>query len=58
MIRFEERKELKTKPAKDAELGFGRIFTDYMILADYTPEEGWHDVEQFLTDLLTTIPEQ
>lgn len=43
MIRFEERKELKTKPAKDAELGFGRIFTDYMILADYTPEEGWHD---------------
>ncbi len=43
MIRFEERKELKTKPTKDAELGFGRIFTDYMILADYTPEEGWHD---------------
>ena len=43
MIRFEERKELKTKPAKDAELGFGRIFTDYMILADYTPEKGWHD---------------
>lgn len=43
MIRFEERKELKTKPAKDAELGFGRIFTDYMILADYIPEEGWHD---------------
>lgn len=43
MIRFEERKELKTKPGKDAELGFGRIFTDYMILADYTPEEGWHD---------------
>lgn len=43
MIRFEERKELKTKPAKDAELGFGRVFTDYMILADYTPEEGWHD---------------
>ena len=43
MIKFEERKELKTKPAKDAELGFGRIFTDYMILADYTPEEGWHD---------------
>ena len=27
MIRFEERKELKTKPAKDAELGFGRILT-------------------------------
>ena len=43
MIRFEERKELKTKPAKDAELGFGRIFTDYMILADYTPEECLHD---------------
>ena len=41
-IRFEERKELKQKPDMD-NLGFGKIFTDYMVVADYNPEKGWHD---------------
>lgn len=31
----------KLKPSAD-QLGFGRYFTDHMLLMDYTPEEGWH----------------
>jgi branched-chain amino acid aminotransferase len=26
----------------DPELGFGQVFTDHMLLMDYTPETGWH----------------
>jgi branched-chain amino acid aminotransferase len=26
----------------DAQLGFGQVFTDHMLLMDYTPETGWH----------------
>src|SRR5687767_10530886 len=29
---------------KDSELGFGKYFADHLVLADYTPEKGWHDV--------------
>src|SRR5947207_11810927 len=32
----------KPKP-KDAELGFGQIFTDHMFLADFQEEKGWYD---------------
>ena len=24
-------------------LGFGKVFTDYMVVVDYNPEQGWHD---------------
>lgn len=41
-IRFEERKELKQKPDMN-NLGFGQVFTDYMVVVDYDPEQGWHD---------------
>ena len=41
--RFIERKELKQKPAPGAELGFGKVFTDYVAVVDYNPEQGWHD---------------
>ena len=41
-IRFEERKELKQKPDM-TNLGFGKVFTDYMVVVDYNPEQGWHD---------------
>ncbi len=34
--------EKKDKPAAD-QLGFGRIFTDHMFIADYTEGKGWHD---------------
>ena len=29
----------------DAQLGFGQVFTDYMLLMDYTPDAGWHPAE-------------
>ena len=32
----------KAKP-DEANLGFGRIFTDHMFLMDYTVENGWHN---------------
>jgi branched-chain amino acid aminotransferase len=28
----------------DHQLGFGQIFTDHMLLMDYAPQVGWHDV--------------
>ncbi len=34
---------LKEKPAPDAPLGFGRIFTDHMFVMDYHKDKGWHD---------------
>lgn len=40
-IRFEERKDLKEKPAGN--LGFGKYQTDYMFVMDYEEGQGWHD---------------
>jgi branched-chain amino acid aminotransferase len=31
------------KPQDESNLGFGRIFTDYMFIMDYTEGKGWHD---------------
>ena len=28
----------------EAELGFGKVFTDHMFIMDYTEGEGWHDM--------------
>ena len=33
----------KQKPAHDAQLGFGKIFTDHMFVVEYTKGRGWHD---------------
>ncbi len=33
--------KLKSKP-DEASLGFGTIFTDYMLNMDYAPDKGWH----------------
>ena len=41
-IRIEKATQLKQKP-DEAALGFGRIFTDYMFMMDYTPETGWQN---------------
>lgn len=43
-LEFEERQELKEKPKDTENLGFGQIFTDYMLQMDYSPEQGWHDM--------------
>jgi branched-chain amino acid aminotransferase len=47
---FQPRVELHSDPVgpgrREAILddpGFGRHFTDHMVLAEWTPETGWHD---------------
>ena len=35
--------KLKEKYKNSSELGFGKIFTDYMFIMDYDKENGWHD---------------
>ncbi|MEO3945119.1 branched-chain amino acid aminotransferase [Gorillibacterium sp. CAU 1737] len=41
-IRIVRSEAMKPKP-DPKELGFGRYFTDHMLLVDYTDEKGWHD---------------
>ncbi len=33
----------KEKPLDEGQLGFGKIFTDHMLLINYNKEEGWHN---------------
>ncbi len=33
----------KAKPADESKLGFGRIFTDHMLLIDHDTSKGWHN---------------
>lgn len=42
-IRICKTDNLKTKPQDPSTLGFGKVFTDYMFMMDYTPDKGWHD---------------
>ncbi len=41
-IRMTRAATLKQKP-KDADLGFGTVFTDHMFVADFQEEKGWYD---------------
>lgn len=41
-IKFVKAEHLKEKP-DSSKLGFGKIFTDYMFVMDYSREQGWHD---------------
>ena len=34
---------LKEKPTDESKLGFGKIFTDHMLLIDYDTSRGWHN---------------
>lgn len=34
---------LKAKPTDESKLGFGRLFSDHMLLINYTEGQGWHD---------------
>lgn len=36
-------KTLKVKPADESKLGFGKLFTDNMLIIDYQRDKGWHD---------------
>ena len=33
----------RAKPADEGALGFGKVFTDHMLLLDYDRGQGWHD---------------
>lgn len=35
--------KMKTKPADEKNLGFGRIFTDHFFIMKHNKKEGWHD---------------
>ena len=36
--------DMKQKVKDETKLGFGKIFTDRMLLAEWKPDQGWHDV--------------
>ena len=44
-IKFTKAETLKKKPNPDDSLGFGHIFTDYMLVMPYDEGQGWHDPE-------------
>ncbi len=55
-----KRQQLKDKPAKGTQLGFGKYFTDYMFTMKYSAGKGWHDAkvepnEPKAFDLATSI---
>jgi branched-chain amino acid aminotransferase len=35
--------KMKTKPADESKLGFGKLLTDHFFIMKYTGEMGWHD---------------
>ncbi|MBR6792092.1 MAG: branched-chain amino acid aminotransferase, partial [Ruminococcus sp.] len=44
-IKFTKAETLKSKPADETKLGFGQVFTDYMLVMPYDEGQGWHDPE-------------
>ncbi|MDD3214194.1 MAG: branched-chain amino acid aminotransferase [Eubacteriales bacterium] len=48
-IKVNQSTHLKQKPADESKLGFGKIFSDHMLLINYDEGKGWHDarVEPF-----------
>ena len=42
-IQITKAQALKAKPVDENNLGFGKLFTDYMLLIDYEKGKGWHD---------------
>ncbi|MDE5764674.1 MAG: branched-chain amino acid aminotransferase [Ruminococcus sp.] len=44
-IKFTKAESLKAKPHPGDALGFGHIFTDYMLVMPYDKGQGWHDPE-------------
>lgn len=42
-IKITKATQLKEKPQDESKLGFGKIFSDHMLLIDYEEGKGWHD---------------
>ena len=40
-LQFKQREQLKAKPADESKLGFGKVFTDYMLMMKHN-KEGWN----------------
>ncbi len=47
---------LKDKPTDESKLGFGKIFTDHMLLINYTEGTGWHDARVMPLENLSLHP--
>lgn len=59
-IQITRAKVLKQKPQDETRLGFGRIFTDHMLVMDYDEGQGWHEMRiepyaPFQMDPATTV---
>lgn len=44
-LNFVKSESLKPKPTDETSLGFGRIFTDYMLMMKYDEPKGWYSAE-------------
>lgn len=42
-IKITKAAQLKAKPTDESNLGFGKIFSDHMLLINYNEGQGWHD---------------
>lgn len=42
-LTVETTKSPKQKPQDEKQLGFGKVFTDHMLLVNYDQSQGWHD---------------
>jgi len=42
-IKINKATQLKAKPADESKLGFGKLFSDHMLLITYNEGRGWHD---------------
>lgn len=54
-VRVELTKSPKEKVPAD-KLGFGKVFTDHMLLVDWTKEKGWHDARVVPFENFTVHP--
>ena len=42
-IKITKAAKLKEKPTDESQLGFGKIFSDHMLMINYDEGQGWHD---------------
>ena len=42
-IKITKATQLKAKPTDESQLGFGKIFSDHMLMINYDEGQGWHD---------------
>ncbi|MCL2760484.1 MAG: branched-chain amino acid aminotransferase [Desulfuromonadales bacterium] len=52
--------KMKPKYSDESKLGFGKLFTDRMLIADWNPTQGWHDAriqpyQPFIMDPACTV---